>query len=117
MLLKQARSLDRALIAAVDEDHTRALELHKGDARHRLSGSGGKRRHFRSSLGRVGRPTGALAQIDEPKIGAAILGHFAEKRLFLRAADRERRARARECAEPIKFRAAELAAGDNIEVA
>ncbi len=101
MLLEQPRRFDRALVAPVDEDDARALELHERNVGHRLGGSSGKRRHLRTSFGRVGRPAGALAQIDEPETGAAILGHFAEKRRFLRATDRERHAQTYERAKPI----------------
>src|SRR5215469_7036001 len=117
MLFEQARCFDRTLVASVDEKNAGTLDLHERNIGHGLGGGSGKRRYLRTGLRGVGGPAAAFPQIDEPEIGTAILGHFAEKRLLLRTADSERRARARERANPVELRPAELAAGNDIAVA
>src|SRR6266403_3053189 len=108
MLLEQGRSLDRALVAPVNESNARAFDLSKRNVRHRHRGGCDERGHLRSRLRGLGGPAGAFAYIGKAHIAAAFGGDLAEQRRFLRAANRDRLTRGHKRANAFEFAAAEL---------
>src|SRR5206468_1754247 len=114
MLLEEARCFDRALVAPVNECNSPALDLRERRFRHYLRGGGHERRHLRPRLRSLRGPTGALTDIGEAHIAAALGGDLAEQGRFLRAADRDRRARRQQRANTLDLGAAELAARDDV---
>src|SRR3984893_11356053 len=68
MLLEQARRLDRALVAPVNESNARAFDLSERNVRHRHRGGCDERSHLRSRHRGLGGPAGAFAYVGKAHI-------------------------------------------------
>ena len=117
MILEQLAGLDRALVAAIDQDHALARQADERNLGQRLGGGREQRRHLRPGLGGVGRPAGGLADVGEGDRRRRFLRDLGEQRRLLRAGDGERRAACGGGAEALELGAAELARGRDLRAA
>ena len=116
LVLDEVRRLDRAFVAAIDEDDAFAGERHQRRLGQRFGGHGKQRRHLRARGGGILRPAGGFADIGEGerRLGCRFGGDFGEQRRFLGAAHRQRRTGSERCAKAIELGPAEMVRGLDI---
>ncbi len=110
MLLQQVASLDRGLVAAVDQDDPAAFQLDHRRGCGDFGRGGQQRGHLRSRAVGIAGPSGGLADVGKLyRIRTIIFGsNLRKQRRLLRAGHRERTIFGGDSLESAEFGAAEL---------
>jgi hypothetical protein len=84
---QQLAGLDRAFIAAINENNSLARQVDEREIRRKLGSGGEQRSHFRAGLSAFGGPAGSLAHIYKIQRSIALAGQFGKTGSLLGAPD------------------------------